>query len=105
APAPRAPAKPPTALARRTPPAIVESKRVCWLPLPRHHNLAIKQICTDRENLPGKCYTMRMENGELLGYHRAGWYTASTSSRHHIFGKFKFCKSEACDGNESIDPS
>lgn len=83
----------------------MESKRVCWLSLPRHYNLAIKQICTDCEHLPGKCYTLRMENGELLGYHRAGWYTASSSSRHHIFGKFKFCKSEACDSNESIDPT
>ena len=46
-----------------------------------------------------------MENGHLLGYHKAGWYTASVGSRNHMFGKFKFCKSESCDGRSPIDPS
>lgn len=51
----------------------------------------------------GKCYTFRMENGELLGYDNNGYYTAAADSSSHVFGKFKLCKTERCDGASAAD--
>jgi hypothetical protein len=45
-----------------------------------------------------------MENGKLLGYDNAGWYSAADDSNAHIFGKFQFCKAEPCDGTSAINP-
>lgn len=45
-----------------------------------------------------------MENGEFLGFHNAGWYTASRDSRDHNTGKFKFCKDEECTAGLPVNP-
>ncbi|KAL5598950.1 hypothetical protein BROUX41_003731 [Berkeleyomyces rouxiae] len=53
----------------------------------------------------GKCYSIEMENGNLLGYMADGGYTAGSPKREKIDGKFKFCLSEACNGGRSINPA
>lgn len=46
-----------------------------------------------------------MDNGNLLGYQRnVNYYTSGEDSRNRMPGKFKFCKTEECDGSSLIDP-
>lgn len=47
-----------------------------------------------------------MDDGNLLGYNRVGgYYTSGKDSRYRMPGKFKFCKTEECDGTSPIDPN
>ncbi|KAL5598952.1 hypothetical protein BROUX41_003729 [Berkeleyomyces rouxiae] len=69
-------------------------------------------LCHSRNNAPcdsgiqeGKCYSIEMENGNILGHMIDGGYTAGSMKREKIDGKFKFCLSEACNGGRSINPA
>lgn len=46
-----------------------------------------------------------MDNGHLLGYDNNGYYSASEDNSSHLFGKFKLCKTEACNGMSAINPN
>ncbi|KAK4450467.1 hypothetical protein QBC34DRAFT_349222 [Podospora aff. communis PSN243] len=52
----------------------------------------------------GKCYLFKMDNGEYLGYHNRGWYSASKPSNSFQPGKFKLCKEESCPNGAPVNP-
>ncbi|KAI2624967.1 hypothetical protein GGR54DRAFT_629423 [Hypoxylon sp. NC1633] len=54
----------------------------------------------------GKCYIIKMENGQTFGYDSESlWYSADDNSYHHRLGKFQFCKDERCATDLSVNPS
>ena len=53
----------------------------------------------------GKCYNFKMENGHKLGCKNDGSYSAASDDKNHLMGKFRFCKSEACDSGTPVNPN
>ena len=55
--------------------------------------------------MAGKCYVFGLENGHNLGYDNRGWYAAAKDGRNNQLGKFKLCRTEACNSGDSINPN